>query len=55
QVIFARGTGAAEPAPIGTIVEPPLQAVLVAELLLGGKSLTFTGVDYPAGTAGWLP
>jgi hypothetical protein len=31
-----------------------LQAVLVAELLVGGKSLTFTGVDYPASIEGFL-
>ncbi|KAF8214966.1 cutinase [Mycena galopus ATCC 62051] len=49
-VIFARGT--TETAPIGTIVGPPLQAAL--QTALGGKSLTFTGVDYPADIAGFL-
>ncbi|KAJ7912418.1 cutinase [Mycena leptocephala] len=51
-VIFARGT--TEPAPIGIVVGPPLQTALVAELLLRGKSLTFTGVDYPASIPGFL-
>ncbi|KAJ7464804.1 cutinase [Mycena galericulata] len=50
QVIFARGT--TEPAPIGLIVGPPLQAAL--ESALGSKTLTFTGVDYPADIAGFL-
>ncbi|KAJ7464652.1 cutinase [Mycena galericulata] len=49
-VIFARGT--TEPAPIGLIVGPPLQAAL--ESALGSKTLTFTGVDYPADIAGFL-
>ncbi|KAJ7080516.1 cutA, cutinase A [Mycena epipterygia] len=49
-VIFARGT--TETAPIGTIVGPPLEAALTSAL--GGKSLTFTGVDYPADIAGFL-
>ncbi|KAF7348237.1 Cutinase [Mycena sanguinolenta] len=49
-VIFARGT--IEPAPIGTRVGPPLQNALQAAL--GGKSLAFTGVDYPANIAGFL-
>ncbi|KAJ7080545.1 cutinase [Mycena epipterygia] len=49
-VIFARGT--TEPAPIGTIVGPPLEAALTSAL--GGKSLTFTGVNYPADIAGFL-
>ncbi|KAJ7680171.1 cutinase [Mycena olivaceomarginata] len=39
-------------APIGTIVGPPLQTALQAAL--SGKSLTFTGVDYPADIAGFL-
>ncbi|KAJ7780745.1 cutinase-domain-containing protein [Mycena maculata] len=49
-VIFARGT--TEPAPIGTIVDPPLQSAL--ESALGGKTLIFTGVEYPADIAGFL-
>ncbi|KAF7348256.1 Cutinase [Mycena sanguinolenta] len=49
-VIFARGT--TEPAPIGTIVGPPLESALQAAL--GGKSLTFTGVNYAADIAGFL-
>ncbi|KAJ7143554.1 cutinase [Mycena crocata] len=49
-VIFARGT--TEVAPIGSVVGPPLQAALKSAL--GGKSLTFTGVDYAADIAGFL-
>ncbi|KAF5323813.1 hypothetical protein D9619_012987 [Psilocybe cf. subviscida] len=49
-VIFARGT--TETAPIGTIVGPPLQSAL--QTALGGRSLTFTGVNYPASVAGFL-
>ncbi|KAJ7478219.1 cutinase [Mycena latifolia] len=49
-VIFARGT--TESAPIGTIVGPPLEAALSSAL--GGKSLTFTGVDYAASIPGFL-
>ncbi|KAJ7213908.1 cutinase, partial [Mycena pura] len=49
-VIFARGT--LEAAPIGSIVGPPLQTAL--QSALGGKSLTFTGVNYSASIAGFL-
>ncbi|KAJ7367362.1 cutinase [Mycena albidolilacea] len=49
-VIFARGT--TEAAPIGSIVGPPFQTALQAAL--GGKSLTFTGVNYAASIAGFL-
>ncbi|KAJ6585388.1 cutinase [Mycena capillaripes] len=49
-VFFARGT--TETAPIGTVVGPPLQTALQAAL--GGKSLTFTGVNYAANIAGFL-
>ncbi|KAJ7851668.1 cutinase [Mycena olivaceomarginata] len=49
-VIFARGT--TEAAPIGSIVGPPLQTAL--QVALGGKSLTFTGVNYAASIAGFL-
>ncbi|KAF7348242.1 Cutinase [Mycena sanguinolenta] len=49
-VIFARGTG--EPPPIGIIVGPPLESALLAAL--GGKSLSFIGVDYSASIAGFL-
>ncbi|THV08151.1 cutinase [Dendrothele bispora CBS 962.96] len=49
-VIFARGT--TESAPIGTIVGPPLQSALQSQL--GGRSLSFQGVDYPANIAGFL-
>ncbi|KAE9402668.1 cutinase, partial [Gymnopus androsaceus JB14] len=48
-VIFARGT--TEPAPIGTLVGPPLEAALTAAL--DGKSLSFQGVNYPASIAGF--
>ncbi|KAJ7599420.1 cutinase [Mycena floridula] len=50
MVFFARGT--TEPAPIGTVVGPPLQAAL--KTALKGKSLAFTGVDYPADIPGFL-
>ncbi|KIK61370.1 carbohydrate esterase family 5 protein [Collybiopsis luxurians FD-317 M1] len=49
-VVYARGT--TEPAPIGTTVGPALQASLLA--VLGGKSLSFQGVDYPADIPGFL-
>ncbi|KAJ7784140.1 cutinase [Mycena metata] len=49
-VIFARGT--TEAAPIGSLVGPQFQTAL--EAALGGKTLTFTGVDYPASIAGFL-
>ncbi|KAJ6458663.1 cutinase, partial [Mycena vitilis] len=49
-VIFARGT--TEPAPIGVVAGPPLQTAL--KTALGGKSLSFQGVDYPASVAGFL-
>ncbi|KAJ7585418.1 cutinase [Mycena floridula] len=49
-VFFARGT--TETAPIGTVIGPPLQAAL--QSLLGTRSLTFTGVDYPADIPGFL-
>ncbi|KAF8214052.1 carbohydrate esterase family 5 protein [Mycena galopus ATCC 62051] len=50
MVIFARGT--TEPAPIGVVAGPPLQAALTTAL--GGKSLSFQGVDYPASIPGFL-
>ncbi|KAJ7715099.1 cutinase [Mycena olivaceomarginata] len=49
-LFFARGT--TEAAPIGSVVGPPLQTALRAAL--GGKSLTFTSVDYAADIAGFL-
>ncbi|KAF5392716.1 hypothetical protein D9757_001043 [Collybiopsis confluens] len=49
-VVFARGT--TEPAPIGTTVGPALQASLLG--VLGGKSLSFQGVNYPADIPGFL-
>ncbi|KAJ7498489.1 cutinase [Mycena latifolia] len=50
MVIFARGT--TEPAPIGVVAGPPLEAAL--KTALGGKSLSFQGVDYPASIPGFL-
>ncbi|KAL0564033.1 hypothetical protein V5O48_018021 [Marasmius crinis-equi] len=50
MVFFARGT--TEAAPIGSVVGPPLRTALAAAL--GGRSLSFTGVDYPATVAGFL-
>jgi cutinase len=49
-VIFARGTS--ETAPIGTIVGPPFAEALA--IALGGKTLSFQGVVYPADVAGFL-
>ncbi|KAK7041778.1 hypothetical protein VNI00_009067 [Paramarasmius palmivorus] len=50
MVIFARGT--TEVAPIGAVVGPPFATALAAQL--GGRSLSFRGVDYPAVIAGYL-
>ncbi|KAG7094509.1 hypothetical protein E1B28_005340 [Marasmius oreades] len=50
MVFFARGT--TEPAPIGTVVGPPLKAALKSAL--GQKSMSFMGVDYPADIPGFL-
>ncbi|ESK95146.1 cutinase [Moniliophthora roreri MCA 2997] len=50
MVFFARGT--TEPAPIGTIVGPPLKAALQREL--GSQTMSFQGVDYSANVAGFL-
>ncbi|KAJ6560428.1 cutinase, partial [Mycena capillaripes] len=41
-----------EPAPIGVVAGPPLQTAL--QTALGGKSLSFQGVDYPADIPGFL-
>ncbi|KXN91448.1 Cutinase [Leucoagaricus sp. SymC.cos] len=49
-VVFARGTG--EVAPIGTIVGPPFQSAL--QRAIGGRSLNFVGVNYPATIGGFL-
>jgi cutinase len=49
-VVFARGTG--EASPIGTIVGPPFQSALQGAI--GGRSLNFIGVDYPATVGGFL-
>ncbi|KAJ6555197.1 cutinase [Mycena vulgaris] len=49
-VFFARGT--TEAPPIGSVIGPPMQTALQAAL--GGKSLTFTGVDYAADIPGFL-
>ncbi|KAJ3575934.1 hypothetical protein NP233_g755 [Leucocoprinus birnbaumii] len=49
-VIFARGTG--EVAPIGTIVGPPFQTAL--QSAIGGRSLSFVGVNYAATVGGFL-
>ncbi|KAF5392797.1 hypothetical protein D9757_001038 [Collybiopsis confluens] len=49
-VVFARGT--TEPGPIGITVGPALQASLLG--VLGGRSLSFQGVDYPADIPGFL-
>ncbi|KAJ7724919.1 cutinase [Mycena metata] len=50
MVIFARGT--TEPAPIGIVAGPPLEAAL--KTALPGKTLSFAGVDYPASIPGFL-
>ena len=49
-VFFARGT--AEPGTLGIIVGPGLKDDL--QTALGPKSLTFTGIDYPADFKGYL-
>lgn len=49
-VIFARGTN--EESSIGSIVGPPFRLAL--QRVLGGKSLNFVGVDYPAVIIGYL-
>ncbi|ESK92300.1 cutinase [Moniliophthora roreri MCA 2997] len=50
MVIFARGT--TETPPIGIFVGPPFEDALVSQL--GGRSLSFQGVDYAADIAGFL-
>jgi len=50
QVYFARGTN--ETPTIGTTVGPPLSTAL--SKALSGKSITFTGISYPATIAGYL-
>ncbi|KAK7041743.1 hypothetical protein VNI00_009032 [Paramarasmius palmivorus] len=50
MVIFARGT--TEAPPIGTLVGPPFQEALVSAL--GGRSLSFQGVNYAADIEGYL-
>ncbi|KAF7355739.1 Cutinase [Mycena sanguinolenta] len=50
MVVFARGT--TEVPPIGTVAGPPLEAAL--KTALGGKTLSFQGVDYPASIPGFL-
>jgi cutinase len=49
-VVFARGT--TEPSPIGTVVGPPFEAALRSAI--GGRSLSFIGVDYAANIPGFL-
>ncbi len=49
-VIFARGTG--EASPIGSLVGPPFRTALQGAI--GGRSLNFVGVDYPASIGGFL-
>ncbi|GLB42494.1 putative catalyzes the hydrolysis of cutin, a polyester that forms the structure of plant cuticle [Lyophyllum shimeji] len=49
-VFFARGT--TEPGTLGTIVGPPFQAAL--QSALGGRTLDFQGIPYPATIAGFL-
>jgi len=49
-VFFARGTG--ESGTIGTIVGPPFESAL--QSALGGKTLDFVGIPYPASIAGFL-
>ncbi|KIM48552.1 carbohydrate esterase family 5 protein [Hebeloma cylindrosporum] len=49
-VFFARGT--TEPGTLGTIIGPGFQTALRGAL--GTRSLTFTGINYPATIAGFL-
>ncbi|KAJ7771137.1 cutinase-domain-containing protein [Mycena maculata] len=48
--IFDRGT--TEPAPIGVVAGPPLEAAL--KTAFGSKTFPFAGVDYPASIPGFL-
>ncbi|KAJ6500959.1 cutinase [Mycena sanguinolenta] len=50
MVVFARGT--TEPPPIGIVAGPPLETAL--KTALGGKTLSFQGVHYPASIPGFL-
>lgn len=49
-VFFARGT--TEPGTLGTIIGPGFQTALQGAL--GTRSLSFTGINYPATIAGFL-
>lgn len=49
-LFFARGT--TEPGTLGTIIGPGFQTALRSAL--GARSLSFTGIDYPATIAGFL-
>ncbi|KAF8069325.1 cutinase [Lyophyllum atratum] len=49
-VYFARGT--TESGTLGTVVGPPFQTAL--QSALGGRTLDFVGVPYPATVAGFL-
>lgn len=49
-VFFARGTS--EASPIGSIVGPPFRSAL--QSALSGRTINFSGVDYPASIAGFL-
>ncbi|KAJ2922568.1 hypothetical protein H1R20_g14518, partial [Candolleomyces eurysporus] len=50
QVYFARGTG--EVGTLGTVVGPSFSTALNVQLV--GKSVRFTGIDYPALVSGYL-
>ena len=50
QVYFARGT--TEVPTLGTVVGPPFSAALAIAVV--GKSVSFTGISYPATVAGYL-
>ena len=50
QVYFARGT--TEPGTLGTVVGPAFSSALSTALI--GKTLSFTGINYPADVAGYL-
>jgi cutinase len=49
-IFFARGTS--EPGTLGTVVGPEFQAAVQGAL--GGRSLSFVGINYPATIAGFL-
>ncbi|RDW85920.1 cutinase-1 [Coleophoma crateriformis] len=50
MVMFARGT--LEAAPLGSLTGPPFMSAIQSKI--GGASMSFQGVDYPADVPGFL-